>query len=865
MRRWPADRSWVTAAEDAVKRLRHAPVDMAYFAADDRPPAKLCVSLVENCDLYVGIIGTRYGSPVRDDPERSYTELEFDTATALGKRRLVYLVDEAAAQLAADAGDAGAAGAVPALDPWAARQTAFRQRVLDSGLTATLVTSPAQVEAGLVQAIAQLMLADAVEASPVGTSAMPAPAPLRVPRQLPPEAAAFINRVHHFQRLSELLAAPDDRRAFVGVISGPAGVGKTSFAVHVAHGVRDQFPDGQLYVDFRGYSPQPPLSAEEALDRFVRALGADDARIPTGLHGLGELYRYLLDGRRVLVILDNALNVDQVRALLPPPGCAAIVTTRGPLSGLVVQDGATRITLEPLEPIHAEALLRTLTSAGLGQPAVDGTNDDPPSVPGDPVAALARQCGYLPLALRIAAEQATLSGLSLAELVDELADARGRLDALAGLDEDPGSAVRTVFSWSYRNLSEPLRRAFRLLALHPGGELPTAAAAALLGIPTAAAGRTLDSLVAFSVLERPSRGRYRFHDLVREYAAERLGADEPADDRRDALDRELDWYLRAADAADRVLAPQRRHVPVDAPLPAVPTTAFGGHDAALAWCDAERHNLTAMTELAAATARPVAAWKLALAPVTFFKRRHFDTDWLAASEIAVAAARAAGDVAAEAWALTNVGGACLTLGHLDRAWEVYEESLAGARRTGDQVGEAMTLSNLGELALELGRHDQALSFGQQARDLWRALGSRDRDEAFVLRDAIAPAYLARGQYDDALRAYHEAYDLCRGTDLQAEGLILRDLGHVHLAMGNAAEASADYERSLVVHQTSGDRVGEANTLRALATARLTLDDAAGAQGALLQALAILREQDHLAEADAVLATLRELGLHTGDA
>ncbi len=314
-------------------------------------------------------------------------------------------------------------------------------------------------------------------------------------------------------------------------------MGKTSFAVHVAHGVRDRFPDGQLYIDLRGYSPQPPLRPEEALDRFVRALGGEPTQLPTDPDGLGELYRSLLEDRRVLVILVNALTFEQVRPLLPGPGCSVLVTSRGPLSSLVVQDGAVRTTLEPLEPIHAEALLRALTDAGLG-PSAGG----PPDLD-DPVAVLARQCAYLPLALRIAAEQAALSGFSLAELVDELAGEHGRLDAL--IVDDPNSEVRTVFSWSYRNLTEPLRRAFRLLALHPGGELGAAAAAALLGMQPGAAGRALERLVAFNVLERPARGRYRFHDLVREYVTERLTADKPEDERRRALDRELDWYVHA--------------------------------------------------------------------------------------------------------------------------------------------------------------------------------------------------------------------------------------------------------------------------------------------------------------------------------
>ncbi|MDT3445396.1 tetratricopeptide repeat protein [Pseudofrankia sp. BMG5.37] len=864
MRHWPATRSWVAAAEDAVKRLRHAPVDMLYFTADDRPPADLCTSLVAGCDLYVGIIGLRYGSPVRDDPDRSYTELEFDTATELGKRRLVFLVDPAAL-VGAPTADVDAAGA--AADPWADRQERFRRRLLDSGLTAPAVATPANLETALVQAIAQLMLADAVDARMAAADAAgrSAHATRRVPRQLPPEAAAFTDRVRHFERLAAHLERPDRNRAFVGLVGGPAGVGKTSFAVHVAHRVRDRFPDGQLYVDLRGYSPLPALRPEEALDGFVRALGLEPEQVPTDLAGLVQAYRTLLDNRRALLIIDNALTSEQVRPLLPPPGSAAIVTTRGPLSGLVVQDGALRMVLEPLEPVHAETLLRALAAGAAGDPFFDpeagggraaSPGDSSPAE--DPVAELARQCGYLPLALRIAAEQAVLTGLSLADLVDELASERGRLDVLTGIDDDPGTQVRTVFYWSYRNLPNDQRRAFRLLAAHPGSGVSVPAAAALLGQSPAATARVLDTLVAFNMLERPARGRYRFHDLIGAYAAERLEEDEPEADRAAALDRLLDWYLHAADAADRIIAPLRRHVPLGDPAAGTPPVRLGGNQDAVRWYDEERHNIAALVRLAASTGRHETAWKLALAPVPYLTLRHHYTDWLQAVELGAAAAEAAGDASARAWCVMSVGGASMTLGRPDPAYAAHQTSVRLNREIGDRVGEGMALSNLGETAYLLGRLDEALDVGHQALAIWRELDD-PRDLAITLRDVIAPVHLARGEHEEALRIYQEALETSRGLDKLTEGLVLHDLGRTYQAMGNQQEAFASYDSAARTRRASGDLVGEADSLRGLASAQLALGDAAGAQGALLQALAILVEQGRDQPADEVRAALRGLG------
>ncbi|MFE7723306.1 tetratricopeptide repeat protein [Nocardia rhizosphaerihabitans] len=800
----PPGRSWIDAAEDAVKRMRHAPVDMRYFTADTRPSAALCAELVGACDIYVGIIGQRYGSPVRDDPRRSYTELEFDTATVVGKRRLVLFVAD-------DAPDGP--------DP---RQLAFRSKLRESGLTTATVATPDALEAALIQALAQLMLDDAAPA------AAAAPVAVRRPRQLPYTSGSFTDRTDERGRLAELLAGVAPRP--IGVVTGPPGVGKSSLALYVAREVSEHFPDGQLYLDLHGYSALPVVSECEALDWFVRSL--DETLPPSPLDGprLTQRYRELLDGRRVLVVLDNALTTQQVLPLLPPPGCATLVTTRGPLSNLVVRERAVRTVLRPLAPADARALLRN--ASGTEEAEIE---DDSAAA-----AEVARLCGYLPLALTIAAEHAALTGATMAELAAELAGERRRLDALTGVDDDPTAEVRVVFSWSYRNLPEDLRRAFRLLGLHPGGELGTAAAAALLDLPPDRARRVLDSLVAFNVLERSARDRYRFHDLLREYAAERVAEDEPEHERHAAAARELEWYTRATDAADRLLAPARRHVPLGAPSAGIPAVSLDTYEDALRWCDGERANLTAAVRAGTESTAPDFAWRLALAAVTYYKiRRHYG-DWLATSEFALVAARASCDRFGEQWCLTSLGGALAELGRSQEAWSAYQDSLRINREIGDRTGEAMALGNLGDIARQLGRHDDALAFGDEARVILAELGDR-RNEALITQDVLAGTHFDRGEYGAALVLLEEAREACHGLDPLGEGTVLHDLGRTLAAMARKPEAADIFEESLAVRRACGDRHGEAETLETLGEVRLQLGDEVGGRSALLQSLAVYVE------------------------
>jgi NB-ARC domain len=407
----------------------------------------------------------------------------------------------------------------------------------------------------------------------------PTPVAGSVPRQLPVNVAHFTGRDAELAKLDALLThdeAAQPTAMVISAIAGTAGVGKTALVVHWAHRVRNYFPDGQLFVNLRGYDPGPPVSPEQALEEFLRALHVAAERIPAGLEARAALYRSLLHGRRILIVLDNANSAEQVRSLLPgSPTCRAVVTSRSRLPGLIARDGASRVIVDLLSQAEAIALLRDI----IGNARV--------AAEPEATAELARQCAYLPLALRIAAERAvTHPHTTLADLTDELAVERDRLDLLATVDEeDETTAVRAVFSWSYHALPPEAARMFRSLGLHAGPDISAPAAAALTNITYAQARRLLETLVSMHLIEETARDRYRFHDLLRVYAAERAKVEETDQDRRAAVRRVLTWYLHTGDAADRILNPHRHRIPLDHPEDvSSPPLEFTSYGQALDWC-----------------------------------------------------------------------------------------------------------------------------------------------------------------------------------------------------------------------------------------------------------------------------------------
>ncbi|MGW4806466.1 ATP-binding protein [Kitasatospora sp. NPDC004272] len=647
-----------------------------------------------------------------------------------------------------------------------------------------------------------------------GSPVAPA-APIAVPVQLPPAPGVFAGREEALAELDGALAAARPRWGEGGprvwVVDGMGGIGKTALVVRWAHRVRDRFPDGVLFSDLAGHgSSGAPREPGEVLDGFLRALGADPGAIPPRVPERSALLRTLLAERRVLLVLDNAAAPAQVRPLLPgAPGCLVLVTSRTRMAGLVVRDGARRVTLAPLPPERAVELLRRT----LGPERVDA----------DPAAAreLVLRCGRLPLALLVAAERAlSRPGLTLARVNEELRSDRTRLHVLAAAD-DGDSALRTVFSWSYRALAPEPARAFRLLALHPGAGLTAESAAALLGTTAGNAHELLDVLADVHLLELEAPERYRFHSLLQVYGRELAeGRDSPRD-RAAALDRLYDWYRQGADAAGRLLEPGARPAGA-APLPGVRPPVFGAAEEAVAWCEAHLADLLSVIRHAAQAGRPPAAWQLPFALWSFFHRRHHRAQWLNAARIAVAAAAGSPDPRALTASLALLGTAQLHAGrpveaeiHLRRALERCADGGA------DPESECAARNNLAELVLGRGRAAEALELLEPALPLARTVGHRWVERVTLTN--LGDASLRLGRLADAERFLLEGLSLRpAGPDPRTEGLALLHLGTVYRALGRLPQAVGCLRRALELHDASGDRRARERVLEQLGHALVAL-------------------------------------------
>ncbi|QQQ77177.1 tetratricopeptide repeat protein [Saccharothrix sp. 6-C] len=637
----------------------------------------------------------------------------------------------------------------------------------------------------------------------------PAPSGWTGPAQVPAAVVGFTGRAEHVRRLDGLLSRTDDRQPSpVAVITGTGGVGKTALAVHWAHRARDRFPDGQLYVDLRGYDPDLPVGPGDALSGFLRALGVDSRDIPRDLDERSAAFRSLLAGRRVLVVLDNARTAAQVRPLLPgSPGCLVLVTSRDSLRGLVAKDGATRLRLDLLPADEARDLLRAL----IGDRAA-----------ADPRAAgvLAELCARLPLALRLAAELATgRPSASLADLVGELTREQDRLDRLDD-DADPHAALRSAFSWSYRQLSPAVARVFRLLGAHPCHELGLAAVAALTGSDEAAARRHVDVLVRSHLVETTADGRFQMHDLLRAYARGLAAEVDAADGRAAALHALADHYVRVAAVAMGLFDPADPADPAgrrSAPAPTDPTTRAD----AVAWLEAERANLLAVAEHAARHGDAGHAEELTATLWRYFHVRGHHDESLALHTHALVAGRRRADRVAEGAALTGLGVACERLGRYEEALRHHERAVAVGRETGDVSFTGRALKNLGVVLRRLGRHDESQRSFQEALAIARAIGNR-RGEAGVLC-SLALVHEASGRYEEALRHVERA--LAAVPDVDNDHALVdhlqANLGLVHLRLGRWEVAGKHLDEALAGARATGNRDLEAevlDTLGELATA-----------------------------------------------
>ncbi|WP_328749960.1 tetratricopeptide repeat protein [Streptomyces sp. NBC_00285] len=671
-------------------------------------------------------------------------------------------------------------------------------------------------------------------ASPV-SPASPAVVHTARPAQLPADLPTFVGRSAELDQIRALLPEQSGAPATVVIsaIGGMAGIGKTTLAVHWAHEIADRFPDGQLYVNLRGFDPTGSLvTPDEAIRAFLGALGVPPMRIPAGLDAQTALYRSMLAQRRMLVLLDNARDTEQVRPLLPgSPGCLVIVTGRNQLTGLVAGEGAYPLTLDQLTPSEAYDLLTR--RLGTARPAAEPQATDE----------IITRCARLPLALAIVAAHAVAHpGFPLSAIAEELRDSHGSLDAFTGGD-DITTDVRAVFSWSYKAVSAPAARLFRLLGIHSGPDISAPAAAALAGLPLREARSLLVELTRAHLLTEYFPGRYTLHDLLRVYAAERVRAEETPQERKRAMERLLAWYLHTADAAYPHITPKRRRIGLEPPPARCRPLEFRTHDQALDWCETERANLVSAVHQAAGSGLPGIAWRLPAVLWGFFYLRSHTHDWVDTARVGLAAARADDDRLGEAQGLADLAAALRGSGRLDETIDHLTQSMVAYRELGDAGGRGAAVSNLGDAFLQSGRLGRAVEYIRRGLVIERAIGSAWGEGISLCN--LGDAYQRLGRFDEAVDCLEQALDLLRANGNRwVEGVTLDILGTAHRRLHRYDDAVEYYHQALRTHRDIGNRWGEGHTLGNLGDAHLAAGEPEAARDSWRQALAIFVEFDH---------------------
>jgi DNA-binding SARP family transcriptional activator/tetratricopeptide (TPR) repeat protein len=612
-----------------------------------------------------------------------------------------------------------------------------------------------------------------------------------VPRQLPAVAPHFTGRDAEMVDLDSLLdaAAHDGAAVAIAAVSGMAGVGKTALAVRWAHRVAGKFPGGQLYTNLRGYGPPgEPMEPTAAIRGFLQALGVAADRIPVDPLAQAGLYRSLLARRRILLVLDNARDEDQLRPLLPGPGSSlVVVTSRTRLTGLAATEGARMVSLDVLSDTEARRMLASRL------------RDDRVAGEPDAVEELIGLCGRLPLALAIAAARAAdRPGFPLARLAAELAE-RKQLPALdAG---DATTSVRAVFGWSYQQLDAPTARMFRLLGLHPGPDIPESAAARLADVPVRQAQDLLRLLARGCLLTESSPGRFVFHDLLRAYAAEQAEAVDSPAHRAEALTLLFGHYVHATETATRALSLS----PVTGAQDSGGPISFADPDAAVAWLDAERANLTAIAANAASSDFTI---RLAAALFRYLDHGGHFADARTIHVAALDAARRAGDRAAEANELKNCV-ADFRQGRCDQASGKLRQALEIYRDLGDQLGEERTLANLGHVLRRQGRYQEAADQHRRAVVLARDLG--DTFGEAVALDGLGKELRLQGHYQSATDHHRQAIVLFRElSESRGEGIALENLARVLVRQGLWQKAADCLDQALAALRQEGSRYSDAD-------------------------------------------------------
>ncbi|GAA2837562.1 ATP-binding protein [Crossiella cryophila] len=638
--------------------------------------------------------------------------------------------------------------------------------------------------------------------------------PQAVPRQLPLAVRGFTGRSEHLAALDALL--PDTNQdtggaVVISAVDGTAGVGKTALAVQWAHRVQHRFPEGTLFANLRGYGPGTPATPEEVLAGFLHALGIPAERIPPGVDAQAGVYRSVLAGRRVLIVLDNANAVAQVRPLLPgSSGCLVLITSRASLTGLVIGESATRLTLDLLTPSESLHLL----GEALGADRVKGEPDA--------VNALIRCCARLPLALRIAAGQAAAHAhTTIAELVAEMADDRSRLDTLSATG-DESLAVRAVFDWSYHQLTPEQACLFRRLGLHPGPEISLHVAATTGELGLMEARRLMNALIGAHLIQQVARDRYRFHDLLRAYAADRAEVEDTPADRiriRRAL---VQWYAHHAKTAFLARNPafSEWYPALKIPTSTYPEMKFDGASNASAWMETEVENLISAMHQAVSCNLHQITLLISTSIWSFLHQQGRRATMIELDQISLKVARGMGDSLAEYHALSLLGETLAAVSRFDESFAVYQQCLIMARDSRDSWREAAALLSLGHW------------FNRQKK------------------------------YGEALNHLRAALPMSRGAQQgRLEGTIEGNLSTSNAGLGNFRQALLHAERELPLRRQAGDRQGELLALRHMARAHQGLDAHDEAISLCERALEI--DHEFVREKAEILETVGQSLCHTG--
>jgi DNA-binding SARP family transcriptional activator/tetratricopeptide (TPR) repeat protein len=689
------------------------------------------------------------------------------------------------------------------------------------------------------------------------------PAPTRgeperfIPRQLPADIEGFTGRGEALSALDALVDEVDDsadmaeQPVVITALHGAGGIGKTTLAVHWAHRVADRFPDGQLYLNLRGFGPGDPMAPAEALEVLLRGLGVPGEQVPADIDARSALLRTVLADRRVLMLLDNARDAEQVRPLLPGGGgVLVIVTSRSQLRGLAAREGAGRVALDTLSLDDATDLL----AAGLAGQRVAYDSES--------IGELAELCGRLPLALAVAVERAGRHPDSeLADLIGELRDEHERLDAL-DTGDDPLTSVRAVFSWSYQALDEDTAELFRLLGRYLGNDFSLSAVAALGGLTTARARRRMDALTDVNLLRRSRHGRYTMHDLLRTYASELHDEIQSGDDA--AIRRLLSWYVHSAANANTALASNRnpRFMDMGEPEPGIVPLSFADSRQARDWFDVEWLTLTRVVSYAVEHEQSVSAYRLVNKLYTYLEAHRPPGEALELQEIGRDAAATAGHRVNEGFLTNQLGISLGRLGDFDRCIEHLERAKELFQTEQHLGGEQMVLINLGIAYRSTGQYDKALGNLERAYEL-RLSEEQGGDISTVLVN-ISRVHLEARRPDEAVAAALSAVESLQGSGRrESEAVALETLGMAYAAQQEYGRAEECFNEALTVHRDLLLRWREAVTLAHLGRIERDTNRVGDARTTWQQALAILDEIGELDSTDLSRAELVDLVESTG--